>query len=502
MTTRHLFFIAAAAAATLAPGCRGSRSSTEQIIATARPTYGYAPVSHPALRLQPDVRLVPGGSAAIRAVSADGLTWRLDGAAQGVRDLQVGQVMFATSRAVGRIVRMEPVDGEVSVTVEPVTLTEVVRDAKINLTQEIPLDALTVEKEPDLPVLAGARPSPAAAREYAPIYRHAVARTFGGAPRLVLMSDSAAAPNIVKGSGKVTVGNWEIEIYGKSDQKTSELQEKVGIKLQRRLFNSEVEGGTGEWSTSGGVKAGVDLGLLTRKLTVKMAADIQNGQLDSTTFLVDGLEQLDVAVVAGMGDLIENGKARVEVPIKWTIEFPPGPETGYIPFIFEIKFKYLIELGFGSKHSSITAKGRYQLSGPIGIDHGKVVAPTVTPLAPLLDSMDGIAPGITGVVAAVEIRVLTGIGTSAAMAGPYTKLVTAVGLTRGSALAAPAPMCKAVTFKVDAGAGLGFQFSRSVGESLQKLLGKRIRFELEVPEITATAYNKTFVRPDVPACYF
>jgi hypothetical protein len=499
--TRCVVLIGLAGVLVCAAGCGGSPTGQTAVRSSAapRPTYGYAPVQNPALRLQPDVRIVAGGSSAIRAVSAGGLTWRMDRNAPGVSDLQVGQIMFATSRAIGRVVRLEPAGGDVSVTLAPVLLTELVRDATIDLTQEIPLDSLTFEDEPDLPAMAGTRPPVADARPYEPVYRPAVMRRDDMPARFVRVSSQAGPMPSTKASGKVTVGNYEVELYGKSDQKGAQFTDKVGIKVQRVVGRYDSDGG--KFATADRVKLGLDLGLLARQLTVKAAVSIKDGRASPPTFVVHGLEELHIGLWTGVDDAIENTKVRIDVPIKRTIEFPPGPETGYIPLVFEIKFKFLVEVGVGAKHTSLEAKGRYQLSGPIGVDHGKVVAPAVTPREPIIGSISGISTGVTGVVVAFEVRILTGVGTSAAMAGPYTKFVAAVGITRGSALAAPAPMCKSATLKVDVGAGLGFQFSKTVGGALEKLIGKTIRFEGEMPEIVTTPYNKTFVSPDVPACY-
>jgi hypothetical protein len=114
-------------------------------------TYGYGPVRDRSVTYQPDVVLVEGGPDAIRSASANGLTWTIDGDAAGAADLEPGKVMYVTSRAVGRVVDVTPADGDLAVTLAPVTLTEVFRDAHFVSDRQLDDSALVYQEVPDLP---------------------------------------------------------------------------------------------------------------------------------------------------------------------------------------------------------------------------------------------------------------------------------------------------------------------------------------------------------------
>ncbi|MFD0788207.1 hypothetical protein ACFQZ8_30210, partial [Micromonospora azadirachtae] len=115
----------------LTAGCTGASRSgpgDEDPWSEAALRYGLAPVPNPDVTFQPDVVIVGGGGRSIRSVTADGLTWRIDGKAEHADEVAVGKVMFVTGRSVGRVLHLERDGGDLLVTMGPVTLTEVIRD--------------------------------------------------------------------------------------------------------------------------------------------------------------------------------------------------------------------------------------------------------------------------------------------------------------------------------------------------------------------------------------
>lgn len=112
--------------------------------------YGYAPKPDDSVVYQPDVVLVEGGGGAIRSVREDGFTYVIDGDAAGVDEVQPGKIMFVTSEALGRVVRVEKSGGDRAVTLAPVRLHDVVRDAQITFDQPLDLTAQAFEPLPDL----------------------------------------------------------------------------------------------------------------------------------------------------------------------------------------------------------------------------------------------------------------------------------------------------------------------------------------------------------------
>jgi hypothetical protein len=149
--------VAAGCCATLLACSGGSGpSTTTSGSADAIARYGQAAPRDPAgFTYQPDVVVVDGGPEAVRSVSADGLVWTVDGKASGLDGLDVGEVMFLTSRAAGRVAAKEPAGDDVAITLAPVQLNEIIRDGHIKVDTTIDSEAVLLQEIPGLPGALG-----------------------------------------------------------------------------------------------------------------------------------------------------------------------------------------------------------------------------------------------------------------------------------------------------------------------------------------------------------
>jgi hypothetical protein len=471
------------------PGKNGDSAARHLDQATL--TYGYGPNPKGAAKYQPDVVLVGGGPHAIRSASANGLIWTIDGKAPGAADLREGRIMFVTSRAVGRVVRIEPSGVDLAVTLAPVSLTEVVRDADIRLDYELDTRSIVYQGVPDLPGMIST-PPPIALVPNPSLYHLASART---APSLVAdpfirIGGAALAeelPTALKESFKVSVGDWEVEPSVKSDHSGGIAKTKVGLRIQRK---------------APGLKFGAEATLFANKLRVQTALPIQGGQVGSSaTFVVHGLEGVAIAIDAGVQNgLKDNQRVRVEVPVEAVYQVPPTPETAGIPMVLQVKSKFIVSTAFSARNSVLNASGHFTLAGPLGLEGGNLMTPTFTVKRSLLESISGVSAGASGVVFAVESRILAGVGTPAAMTGPYVKVIVSTGVSRGSDLGAALAVCRGGTLKIDVGTGIGTQVSSFALDVLKKLLGTSIKAEAELSEKLHTVVNKSAVTPQIPLC--
>ncbi len=247
--------------------------------------------------------------------------------------------------------------------------------------------------------------------------------------------------------------------------------------------------------------------MLTKNFRIKTATKIANGKVNSSAVVrVEGINELSIILFGGAENgLLDNAKLRFEVPIELNIPIPPGPETFGLPLVLQQKYKFLVETAFSAPNSTLSAGGRYRLSGPIGYEGGAVQVPAFEGVDDsILTSIRGVSIGVSGVVMAIEFRFLIGLGTPAAMAGPYAKLVASVGVTRGSDLGSALAVCKSATLKMDGGGGVGVQMSQAAMKEvtgiLAKLLNKDVKLEFEPLEQMATIWNATVVVPNIPLC--
>jgi hypothetical protein len=100
--------------------------------------YGRSPHPDPKVEYQPGIILMEEGHKAIRSFSSDGLIWAFDANAPHVNEFQEGKIVFATSRAVGKILYMKRQGDTVSVVLGPIQIMDVIR--KGSFAMHAPLD--------------------------------------------------------------------------------------------------------------------------------------------------------------------------------------------------------------------------------------------------------------------------------------------------------------------------------------------------------------------------
>ena len=478
--------------------------------------YGYAPKPDDSVVYQPDVVLVEGGGKAIRSVSDDGFTYVIDGDARGVDEIRPGKIMFATSQAVGRVVRVEKSGGDRAVTLAPVQLTDVVRDADITFDQ--PLDLATQQFAP-LPDLLGevveeaapATPVLPDAAEATGLGGNAIglgggAVGFGGGatgsgPDLIGLGADAhrrpdlriAVPPIALGPARAPggagaahsmerkIGGWGVTAYAGST--------KVGLTAQHATAAS-------------GLKVDFDIQLLLENLRLSGNVKVTNGVIPHPRFRIDGVHGLAITIAAGaQGGLSDNKKARIELPIELTQPII----IGGFPATLKQTFKFLVQTAFTAKNGNISGTGRWGLTGPIGYEGGSVLTPTFSVQESIMQSLRGVSVGVEAIVVAAEFRFGLMLGLPVAGAGPFVGVVASLGLTNGSAagrvglpLAGPAVKCRGTTLVVTARAGEGLNVSEPLAKAIEIVLD--VKIPKEATFVSKDIINRTVVEPDVPLC--
>ncbi|WP_231605810.1 hypothetical protein [Micromonospora sp. HK10] len=448
--------------------------------------YGYAPRPDRSVVYQPDVVLVSGGGDAIRSVSADGFTYLLDGDAAGAGDLAPGKIMFATSEALGRVVRVERVRGDLAVTLAPVELTDVVRDGHFTIDQALDLEAQAFGPLPDL---LGEVAAEAPARPVLPDPEEATglgvnAIGVGGLRLAVppLALGPARAPGAgAAGSAKRKVGAWDVTAY--------KDHTKLGLSAEHS-------------TAAAGLRVDFDIQLLVRNLRVRGDVRVTNGVIPHPSFRIDGVEGLAVTIAAGaQGGLSDNKKAKIEFPI----EVKQPIIIGGFPATLKQTFKFLVETAFTAKNGNISATGQWGLAGPIGYAGSSVLTPTFSVRESIMQSLRGVSIGVEAIVLAVEFRFGFLIGLPVAGAGPFVAIVASVGLTNGSAagrvglpLAGPAVKCRGSTLVATVRAGEGISMSEPLAKAIEHVL--KVTVPKEADFFKKDIVNRTVVEPDVPLC--
>ncbi|MEU8263071.1 hypothetical protein AB0C02_20870 [Micromonospora sp. NPDC048999] len=451
--------------------------------------YGYGPKPDRSVVYQSDVVLVQGGSRVIRSVSKDGFTYVIDGKAPGVKDVAPGKIMFATSEAVGRVVKVERSGGDKAVTLAPVRLTDVVRDGHFTFDQPLDVEAQRFVPFPDLlgEVVDG---GPAGAAPVVPDAAQATGlgvNAFGAggfrfaAPPIVLAPAREPGARGAK-SIKQKVGEWDVEAY--KDRSKLGLTASHSTALQR-------------------LKVDFDIQLLLRNLRAWGDIRVTNGVIPHPQFRIDGVEGLAITIAAGAeGGLADNKKVKIELPI----EVRQPIIIGGFPATLTQTFKFLVTTGFSAKNGNIKATGRWGLDGPIGYVQSNVLTPTFSVRDSIVKSIRGVSIGVEGIVVAAEFRFGFMIGLPVAGAGPFVGIVASVGVTNGSAagrIGLPLPVgpgvkCRGSTLVLTVRAGEGISLSQPLAKVIEHVLGVGIPKEADF--IKKDIVSRTAVEPDVPLC--
>jgi len=446
--------------------------------------YGMPPTTDGSITYQPDVIIVDGGAGAVRSVSSDGISWTIDANAGRASELQPGRIMFLTSRAVGRVLAMEQVGDELTVTLGPVDLTDVIRDGRIAARSEIPLDMLTGLAIPGEPAALDYTETPgeegvegsavlALARIPDPTIGRAPSYDAEG-PRLPPPTTGSAA--------EMSLGPFSVEL-----SRSSSDGGRLGLKAGY---------------AKNGVTIGLDFGAVLQDPVYDVALDIASGRIDSARMRIEGLKQLTVKLDAGSETgLAGNFKARAEVPFEFSI-----PIAAPIPLNLSIRQKFIVETAFSARNSTMSATGVFAVEGPIGFDYQggslSLLTPTVTEERSLIDSLQGISVGVNGVVVAYQIKVLAGIGVPLFSAGPFAAMTVGTGMTVGSDLGIV--KCRIASLDVVAAGGLGYTFSSGAATLVEKFFQRlglgEAKLDSEYASVTQTLVQLRRSAPDVPVC--
>jgi hypothetical protein len=99
--------------------------------------YGIAPKRSSAVEYQPDVIVMEQGDKAIRSISDNGMEWEFDANAEHVSEFQEGKIVFATGRAVGRVISLKRDGGSVKAVLGPIQLTDVIKNGKFKMSSPV-----------------------------------------------------------------------------------------------------------------------------------------------------------------------------------------------------------------------------------------------------------------------------------------------------------------------------------------------------------------------------
>lgn len=474
---RHRIAVLAIAAAVLA-GCNGSNgglSSTSSLPGNQPPPtstdlhYGAAPQPNGGAVYQPDVVIVGGGGGSVRGVTDGGLTWRLDSQAKGMSELAVGRIMFVTGRGVGRVVDKHREGADTVVTIVPVPFTDVIKKgrfagtAPVSLSNPLAYDAgqpfWAGPTTPSEPAPSGGTPS---WRQSALLAPTVPVPHSGGSASAEVSGLKLAATCCAGGAGaSFSYDDGPLTVTGKA---------VLQLAKPTASFDLVIDGGS----------------VKSARLQLKGGIGIRV-EFDAQTHLRRNIDKV------------------VQIPVDFAVPFA---NILGVPLSASINQLVAVQTRFTAKDGNLHAVGEWSIGGGLGFSYANggfhVNAPKALPVkTSILDSLQGISVGVSGMSLSYQTRLTVGIGAFGFIAGLFFLFTVHVSLNRGSALGSPITVCNSAQLDLFASYGIGYSIPRAVAKLVNFFLRKFGSRPIEAHgglESSTVSFTKIAFDPDTKIC--
>lgn len=479
--------------------------------------FGIAPRRDPSVEYQPDIILMEKGDKAIKSVATDGMTWTFDANAPQVADFQVGKVVFATGRAVGRVMSLNRQGDSVSVILGPVQLTDVIRNGDFEMNEAIDLNNMISYVAPDYPqppdtsaqtktrfnmntspdhvnermvlskVSRAGKWTPATmVRSFADGHRDSYYKTGRRwSPTGVHAQRVANGSGIGFGGARLERTSGQLQMPGAPGVGGIQplqipLQPFDPPKLLGQLPLVNLAGGKAipMAGSDGGVGVEYDYDKDGLKLRASGYMTLRNSGVGFFLHIKNGLQDCGIRLNGNVGiklhlnasaarDFRANFHKKLWLPIDLSI-----PLGGPAPLSLTFNSSFLIETAFSAKTSVLNAEGEYSFGA--GMDAGYWAkawrlntGASVKTATDIGNSVEGISVGINSVVMGFNIRTMVGIGAFGFNAGVYVAFRFS-----GTALKAPntAFPCRQGTIDINLDTGVGYAIPPWVTDAINIFL--------------------------------
>jgi hypothetical protein len=466
--------------------------------------WGMAPKRGAGIVYQDDIILMEHGDRAIRSFAANGLSWNFDANAPQVNEIQPGKIVFATGRAVGRVLAVQRNGDQVSAILGPVQLTDLVKQGKFLYDQPLDLNSAIAIAAPDYP---GAVNSTAMQN-----------RTPGAQSSIQGGSDTwhVAEYYVVSDTGKWTPMRT---VTGSGARVRKPTLLRSGFHPPKRLWPMQAGPNLGNLGNLGnlnnfnpgpiptpkipmiplnGLQAtpcgdcgGLGLKMYQEKDGLRVwvtvvfhlihphvvfCASIDNGSIEANLQLAGGAG-VTAALDAASSQEFTGGNIKEVGLIPLDITVPIGGV--FLPLQIDLSQSIDLESAFSAKTSRLHGEGGIDLTGEIAADYHKgnweITPPSGQIKQNLAGMVTGISVGINSLVFAINQRLMVGVGALSFATGPYVDLISSVTSLKGSSISTTllsrTPICAQGTFNMTLGAGIGYSMPRVVASVLNTVLG-------------------------------
>lgn len=454
--------------------------------------YGMAPKRGAGVVYQDQVVLMEHGDKAVKTWNTNGIEWTLDGSDPQINTLQEGQILFATSRCVGRVLKVTRTGTDVTVILGPVQLTDLIKQGNLSYEEPLDLNTLTAVQTPDFP---GAFGSPIADQMKKAQSGSDAGRGSGRGGSDGLYHD--VRYYIVSPDGEWrpmrTIRRGADARLALSDEGYASRPHFVRAswspaQLPDVFFNDELKaspcwvdcGGLGlrMTATRDGVTVKIAVIFHVREPRLRFSAGIYNGSIAGWVALT-GAAGFDMTM-EGLSDqgFTANINQTGEIPVDLVL--PLG--IAGVPVEAHFHQNVSLATGFSAKTSVLQAHANFDVSGNLTLEYqdGKFTVPPMK--AKLINSLsgdvNGVSMGINSVVFGIDQQLLVGVGVAGFATGPYVSLTSSITALKQASEAATMTMmnaqvadCRQGTFLMSINGGIGYAIPKVVATVVNFFLG-------------------------------
>jgi len=474
--------------------------------------YGRAPQLDPSVDYQPGIILMTQGDKAISSVGTDGMSWTFDANAPHVNEFEKGKIVFATGRAVGRILYIKRDGDAVKVVLGPIQLTDVIRNGDFGMSEDINPGNALVYINPDLPEPGVEKTKPnisqldppwkgwnkrvvvssvSAAGKWTPmkmmkIDREGQATNFrrigrrwartGYLPAVLSMS----AGRTRNGAPRLEHTAWGGQFTMPGAPGPSINIPKIpSLEVPKAITVTAADLTAHPFATNSsiGVQYIYDkndlyyeaTGLLgLRNLHTNFALGILNGEPADSGLDLGGELSVHVHLNAHTSQNFHvNSQTKLWVPVSFSI-----PLGGPVPFALSFEQAAIINTGFSAKNAIMNADGQYNFTGGLkagrfGGKWGVSVPMSVSYVTDVGQSLEGISVGINSLVLGCSLEGIVGLGEAGFTTGVYVMLTVTSTLLRAPDIALA---CRHGTIEAWLYTGLGYAVPKWFADAVNYVL--------------------------------
>ncbi len=494
--------------------------------------FGIAPRHSSTVEYQPGVIVMEHGDQAIRSISSNGMEWEFDANAEHVNEFQEGKIVFATGRAVGRVISLKREGNSVKAVLGPIQLTDVIKNGKFKMDSPISADNVISYVAPDFPQEPDDHPenktssndlgggprieravvvsrvregvwTPMSVAETYSDGRRATFQKVGGGwstlhPEVSLMDPSlrvspfkhlqrvAAFQQSLPGvPGLQTPQFPEVPFTPQAPAKTAGTPPTVDVGDIRTVgvMNPSYIGVQFySKNAPGGLAVFAEALMDVNNVHLHFSLDIENGSIVTCGLDLGGALGVTLHMDSHTTkDFQVNLHKKWWVPIDLTIPIGLG---SFAPVPFSATFNMMLNVntGFSAKQSILTAEGNYTYTGGLWAGYkrdGGWQVTSASDLAARTDmgrSIQGVSVGINSLVMAASIRAMVGIGAFGFNTGVF------IGMRfDGTILRAPdeAFPCRQSTIEVYIDSGVGYSLPGFVVDVINKILSLFTKYQID-----------------------